>query len=412
MAAPRFHVVGAGLAGLAAAVELGRAGVRVSLYEAAPHAGGRCRSYLDKELGCRIDNGNHLLLAGNDNAMAYVEAIGARGDLIGPPGPEFPFFDLATGERWTLRPDRLTWPLDAGRRLPGTRAADYLGALKLAFAGAGAAVGHRLSRPESVFRRLWRPFAVAALNTQVEEASARLLWRTLRLTFGRGAAACRPLVPRVGLSESLIDPALAILGRRGIEPRYGERLRRLGFSDDGVRELEFPGQTVRLGEKDRAILALPAGAAAELVPGLVAPDDFRAIVNAHYRVRMPEAPLVLGLVGGVAEWVFHKEEVVSVTVSAAERYVDLPAEELADRIWADVARAYGVDAPQPPARIVKERRATFAATPEQLRRRPGAVTRWRNLFLAGDWTATGLPATIEGAVLSGRRAARLALHFR
>ena len=106
---------------------------------------------------------------------------------------------------------------------------------------------------------------------------------------------------------------------------------------------------------------------------------------------------------------FRKSGILSVTVSAADRLVDVSAEALAALLWRDVARAYDLgNAALPPWRIVKEKRATFAATPAELRRRPPAQTRWRNLFLAGDWTATGLPATIEGAIRSGETAGRLA----
>src|SRR4051812_24876702 len=128
------HVIGAGLAGLAAAVTLAARGRRVTVHEAGDHAGGRCRSYDDAALGCRLDNGNHLLLAGNRNTMAYLDAIGARGALIGPDAPLFPFFDLATERRWILRPNRGRvpwWILDARRRIPETRPADYLEALRL-----------------------------------------------------------------------------------------------------------------------------------------------------------------------------------------------------------------------------------------------------------------------------------------
>jgi predicted NAD/FAD-dependent oxidoreductase len=112
----------------------------------------------------------------------------------------------------------------------------------------------------------------------------------------------------------------------------------------------------------------------------------------------------------VAQWLFLRGEIASVTISAAEEHVDTPAEALAPRIWADVARALDrPDAPMPPVRIVKEKRATFAQTPESLDLRPGAPTFYRNLFLAGDWTDTGLPATIEGAVRSGLRAAEAVL---
>jgi protoporphyrinogen oxidase len=100
------HIVGAGLAGLAAAVRLAGAGRDIVLHEASGHAGGRCRSYFDSELGCRIDNGNHLLLSGNRAALAYLDRIGAASSLIGPAEPRFPFCDLATGERWMLAPMR------------------------------------------------------------------------------------------------------------------------------------------------------------------------------------------------------------------------------------------------------------------------------------------------------------------
>ena len=99
------HIVGAGLAGLAAAVALADGGRSVVLYEAAPRAGGRCRSYFDPELGCRIDNGNHLLLSGNLSTLDYLDRIGARGSLEGPSEAVFPFVDAATEERWTVRPN-------------------------------------------------------------------------------------------------------------------------------------------------------------------------------------------------------------------------------------------------------------------------------------------------------------------
>ena len=104
---------------------------------------------------------------------------------------------------------------------------------------------------------------------------------------------------------------------------------------------------------------------------------------------------------------------ISVTVSGADAIVDQDREDLAIRIWADVSKALGLKVPMPgsipPWQIVKEKRATFAATPQQDARRPAARTQWRNLFLAGDWTQTGLPATIEGALRSGETAAALAL---
>jgi hydroxysqualene dehydroxylase len=405
------HIVGAGLAGLAAAVELAAAGRRVRLYEAGPHAGGRCRSYFDTELGCRIDNGNHLLLSGNNAALRYLELSGALDTLKGPRQAAFPFIDAATGQRWVLRPNRGIipwWILSAKRRVPESRAAEYLAAVALRRADPAATVADILDRERLLFRRLWEPLAVAALNTSAEGASARLFWRILADTLGRGGAACRPLVPNDGLSETFVDPAVARLGAQGTEIRFGVLLRALRFASDQVSELVFDAGSIELGQKDSLILAVPPPVAARLVPALVVPDAYSPIVNAHFRCVAPSgSPLFVGVIGGAAEWAFRKREVLSVTVSAAKEFVDLPAEELRQLLWSDTARAFQLPRdPVPPARIVKERRATFVASPDQLRRRPGTQTRWKNLALAGDYVDTGLPATIESAIRSGFAAAR------
>jgi hypothetical protein len=229
------HVVGAGLAGLAAAVRLAAAGRRVAVHEAGDHAGGRCRSYFDATLGCRLDNGNHLVLSGNRRTLAYLELIGARASLVGPGEARFPFVDLATGMRWVLRPNRGRlpwWLLRRDRRVPGTRAADYLEAWRLLAAAERDTVAARLDAGRPLYRCLWAPLAIAALNTQPEDGSARLLWRILRLTLGAGGAHCRPMVPAEGLSESFVDPALARLGGA---VRFGRRLRELGFDGAAMR---------------------------------------------------------------------------------------------------------------------------------------------------------------------------------
>jgi squalene-associated FAD-dependent desaturase len=406
----RVHVVGAGLAGLAASVALADEGHAVILYESGAQAGGRCRSFVDPELGVRIDNGNHLLLSGNQAACAYVERIGALDTFERPAEAAIPFIDIQTGERWALRPGAGVvpwWLLSAARRVPGTRARDYLEALSLRRAAPGDTVAAVLAPDSVLFQRLWQPLAVAALNTGVADASARLFWRVLAETIGQGAAACRPMLATDGLSESLVDPALSVLSRRGAEVRFGSRLRALGFEDDRVTGLLFEENALVLRPEDSVILAVPAAIAARIVPGLIVPDDYAPIVNAHFRYSLPPgAPLFAGVIGGTAEWVFRKREVVSVTVSAADRIVACPADELREILWRDLTLAFSLPAgPTPPARIVKERRATFRATPAQEARRPAAATAWSNLHLAGDYVDTGLPATIEGAIRSGLAAA-------
>jgi squalene-associated FAD-dependent desaturase len=411
------HVVGAGLAGLSAALRLAEAGERVLLHEAANHAGGRCRSYEDRELGRRIDNGNHLLFSANHAALDFLTAIGARDSLIEQPEPVFPYLDLATGARFTLRPNagRLPWwILSKRRRVPGSRARDYAVLWRLMRANRSQTVAALASARGPVYRALVEPLSVAVLNAAPEEGSAWLLGRMLGLSFAKGGRDCRALIVREGLSESFVEPALRRLAALGVETRFATRLRSLTIENRRVTGLQFNAANVALGPADRVLLAVPAPVAAALLPALTAPTEMRAIVNAHYRLPQAYAPAngipFLALLGGTVHWVFFRGDIASVTVSAADALADEPAEALAPRLWADVAAALGqAGAPLPPWRIVKEKQATFAQTPAQLLRRPAAAGTLDNLWLAGDWTETGLPATIEGAICSGVTAAALAV---
>ena len=201
--------------------------------------------------------------------------------------------------------------------------------------------------------------------------------------------------------------------QKGAGIQFGHELRELVMSANRVGELRFGDDAVSLAPDDVVVMAVPPRPAASLLPGLQAPSKFRAIVNAHFRFDPPkDMPPILGVVGGLVEWLFAFPQRLSVTISSADRLVDMPREELAQAIWRDVCKAGGVQGELPPWQIVRERRATFEATPEQNALRPAAVTGWKNLFLAGDWTDTGLPATIEGSVRSGDRAADLVLALR
>jgi len=409
-----FHVIGAGLAGLAAAVRLSEAGEAVVVHEAAGQAGGRCRSYHDPALDMEIDNGNHLLLSANHAALGYLRTIGAADRLVGPEHADFPFVDLKTGERWTLRisDGRVPWWIfDSGRRVPGTRASDYLGYARLLWPPRDAAVGDIVACSGPLYDRLLGPLLLAALNTAPPEGSAALAGAVLRETVGAGGRACRPLIARDGLGAAFVAPALDYLGARGVTVGFGRRLRALELAGRNVVALGFDA-SVQLLADDRVILAVPPVVAAALVPDLPAPSQFRAIVNAHFRIAPPPgtAPIV-GVVNGTVEWIFAFPNRLSVTISGADRLVDTPRDALARTIWREVASVAQIGDTEtlPPWQIVRERRATFAALPTEERKRPGADTAWRNLWLAGDWTATGLPATIEGAIRSGERAAALAI---
>ncbi|WP_133646474.1 hydroxysqualene dehydroxylase HpnE [Paraburkholderia flava] len=405
------HVIGAGLAGLAASVQLQRRGTRVVLHEATAQAGGRCRSYYDRTLGATIDNGNHLVLSGNHATLGYARAIGAADELAGPAQPEFTFMDLATKARWTVRlsPGRTPlWIFDTAARVPGTRAADYLSLVPLLFAKPGRTMAQTMRCHGVLWDRLLRPLFLAVLNVEPRDGTAALAGAVVRETFAAGGQACRPLVARNGLASAFVDPALRLLQHGGAEIRLGSRLKSMVFGDTGrVAALDFGDTAIDLANGDGVVLAVPSDIAQTLVPGVQTPRRFTAIVNVHFAVEPPLGhPPILGLLNATAEWLFAFDGRLSVTISGAGRLLDTPREELAKTIWAEVAQAANLPVePMPAWQIVIEKHATFAALPEEEMRRPGTRTRWNNLVLAGDWTATGLPATIEGAIRSGQKAA-------
>ncbi|MEO6214727.1 MAG: hydroxysqualene dehydroxylase HpnE [Sphingomonas sp.] len=412
MSFARATIAGAGLAGLSAAVVLVEAGVPVTIGEAAAQAGGRCRSYHDPQLGRTIDNGNHLVLSGNPAVARFRTRIGATTPLAGPDHADFTFQDLKQGTRWTVRiNDGVVpwWIASPDRRVPGTRIADYVPLARLLAKQEGR-IDARIEPEGPVWSHLIEPILLAALNTAAAEGSSLLAAGVLRETVARGGRAMRPRIAEPSLGAAFIEPALDWLNTHGTAVALGRRLRTIAFDGDRVTGLDWGAGVEAVAPDEAVILAVPPWVATALVPELPAPDDFRAIVNGHFAFPTPAgAPPMLGLFGGTAEWLFAFPDRLSVTVSAADRLVDQDRETLAQIFWTDICAALSIDAPMPAWQIVKEKRATFAATPEQNAKRPPAATRWRNLFLAGDWTDTGLPATIEGALRSGETVARRVL---
>src|SRR5205085_1849882 len=283
-------------------------------------------------------NGNHLVLSGNCATMSYLKTIGAADCLSGPREASFVFCDLQSDRRWTISLGRgrlPLWVFARSRRVPDTSLGEYLRFAALLRDNRGRAV-HEVVRCEgAVWDRLLRPLLLAALNMAPEFADAGLAGAVLRETIARGGAASLPRIASPNLATAFVEPAIAFLRLRHVSIRFGERLRAIEMESSAASALVFGDNRIALSPGDRVIIAVASGIAAELLPGILAPDQSSA--------------------------------------------------------------------------IVKEKRATFTATPEQAAKRSGTRTPLKNVFLAGDWTATGLPATIEGAVRSGQRAAEVAI---
>lgn len=399
-----LNIVGAGLAGLSAAVAALPHWKRVRVFEAAPQAGGRCRSYYDTTLNCRIDNGNHLILGAYEATLVYARAIGALDTFYKVAPAAIAFAEPQSGLSWILKPDRGPIPFSLffkDRRVPETGIFDLIRDIKkLRKADINKTVSETLNPTSKLFRRLWVPMTLGILNTPPNEASAQLLWSALSKTLTKGEKSCRPYLPKEGLSESLIDPAIEKIENI----KFNTPLKDLKNENGRIVGLNFGKETVPLDQKDAVILALPPKQTSKFIPDLEPPKGANTILNIHFRLqaeaRIKGGAPFLGLVGTLTQWLFTRGHIASVTVSAANA---IDNDNIAPKVWAEIAPYLEEDdSTVPRHRIIREKRATFHQSPLNANHRPGTATAFSNLFLAGDWTATELPATIEGAILSGQ----------
>ncbi|HEX8964085.1 MAG TPA: hydroxysqualene dehydroxylase HpnE [Rhodocyclaceae bacterium] len=424
-AAMRVAVVGAGYAGLAAAVELAAAGAQVDVFEASRTLGGRARGV--EADGMTLDNGAHILVGAYRETLRLMARVGAdpRSLRRHPLRLEYP------GE-FRIAAPRLPAPLHLAWALLGARGisrGEKFAAIR--FMRAMQARNFRLAQDipaaelldqnaqgENLRRYLWEPLCLAALNTEVEHASAQVFLNVLRDSLAAGRAASDLLLPATDFSRLFPEPAAAWLAARGARVHRGRRIDSLLRRDGGYAVApDADGY-------DRAILAVAPYHLPKLISGLpelvplaaaVAGLAWEPIVTVYLAypagVRLPFA--MVGVSGGHAQWLFDRGALcaqpglIAAVISARGRHEDLAHEELARRIHAEVA-AVVPGAPAPTwSRTIVEKRATFACTPALAR--PPATTALPGLFLAGDYVAGDYPATIEGAVRSGVTAARLAL---
>lgn len=415
----RVIVVGAGLAGIAASVMLADHGVAVTLLEARRRLGGRAGSFEDARTGRRLDNGQHVTLGVCRVYMGFLERLG-----------------VADAIAWGTRQ---TW-IERGGRRSGLWAAPLPGALayapsvllarflstrdkaSLARALRAASRADRASlmggtfldwlaptRPtERAIERFWEPLIVSACNLGPARVSAEVGLHVVQGALLGGGRAARIGVPTVPLSD-LCEPVAAIITQAG------------GTIEFGARATRFePGQVAcadgRTYEAQAVVCALDPASANRLVTVDGTPPykgvTHSPILGVHLRYDRPvlDVPHAV-LVGGAVQWVFSERSdprMVRAVASAADAWEGLGEAETVRRVVEEIghylpkARGAAVEW----ARPVLERRATFAATPDFQSQRPGAGRHAdQGCFLAGDATATGWPATMEGAVRSGRGAA-------
>jgi squalene-associated FAD-dependent desaturase len=398
-------VVGAGLAGLAAALDLAKARVPVTLAERRAFPGGRSYSFADPS-GETVDNGQHIFLECCTAYRAFLDEVGASDLVTLQPRAVVPFLDLRTGETsrlcesWLPAPFHFLFSILRYKPLPwrDRRAILRAGRAMRREAGSDAeSLGTWLrahGQSDGAIRFFWDPAVVSILNERVDRVSAAQGIFVMRTGFFERKAAAR-----VGLAEVPLGEIAA---------RAVERIRALGGLVEFSRKIDrLPAGPV--------VSAVPANAMLELIGPERAAHPFFApaaametspIVNLHFFFDAPvEAPRFFACVGGRLQWVFTKGARVTVSQSAARDLVDRPNAELEREILGELQKAIpGLPAPKRCV-VVREREATFLAAPGGRARRLPCATPLPHLFLAGEWTAGEWPSTMEAAVRSGKRAA-------
>ena len=426
----RAAVIGAGYAGLAAAVALARGGCAVTLFETNRTPGGRARRV--EYRGALLDNGQHLLLGAYRRTLGLMREVGvAEGALLRLP------LTLVFPGRFELRAPRLPAPLNLAVALARCRGLSW----RDRFAALRFATGDRLRvpnggkrslspvrtvadliahQPAAVRRYLWEPLCVSALNTPVADADAQVFANVLRDALFRAREDSDLLVPARDLSAIFPDAAIDWLGVRGAEIALGTRV-------DDVARSEH-GWTVRANGRARSFDSVVCAVAPFQVAALVEDchelADLRAslgrmryepiaTVYLQYAERFALPFPMVGLRGGHVQWVFDRDALsgahglLAAVISASGAHLELDGDVLGTLVHREIVAALGPHDSPEWTKTITEKRATFACTPGL--ERPGNATAAPGFFLAGDYTAGPYPATLESAVASGLDAAAAAM---
>ena len=419
-------VIGGGLAGLSAAVFLTKEGFKVSLYEASPKLGGRAYSFFDKSIGDYVDNGQHIFASWYKNTFEYLKIIGSYDKLYFQKQLEVNFTNLKA-QNYVLKASKLPPPLHLLGGLMNFKAiklVDRLAAIRLInIIQSGKISNDKLKdlntnelfsktrQTKKLIESFWKPFIVAVFNSEPENTSAFMFAEIIKKGFLEKDGS-NLVLPDVFLSELLVEPAEVYLKNKNCKVSTNKRIETININDNLLTSLYTKDKTEI--KSDFYISAVPFFNVNSLVNGYnilngkegLSPSP---IVNIHLKFDKDIKSVIIkrfyGILNSKIQWIFRvKNDQICIVISSAKEIAEMDKNDIISLCKAELYASF-------PAlknfnitedRVIKEMRATFVPNKESLNKRPGNRTKFNNFYLAGDWTDTGLPSTIESAVKSAK----------
>ena len=420
-------IIGGGIAGLTAASYLVNNGIKVTILESSPKAGGRAYSFNIPGKNESVDNGQHLLMGCYKDTIAFLKMIGAKKNFIFQKRLEVNFIN-SNREKLSLKSAPLPYPLNlliGFLRYNALSVSERLSVirlmLKLPFIPERKLQNLTVSdwlisenQSEKVIKSFWELIAIGALNTNLDKASALIFKNILMKMFYNGNKASTIINPKYGLTECYVNNATGYIKKFDGEVHLSERVEKLVIENQKVASVKTIKNNYT--EFDAVILAVQPYAADKLLePELLTGEtqfSYSSILNVHLWLKEnPFTERFYGLLNSPVHWIFNKGSHINLVISDADYLMEKTESEIKNLCLAELEKYCNINQHEIiDYKIIKEKRATIIPSNKILYSRPSAKTKIDNLFLAGDWTDTGLPSTIESAAKSGRVAAELVLN--
>lgn len=434
-------VIGGGLSGLAASIKLSLSGAKVVLLEQKSILGGRTYSFTDPKTGDEVDNGQHILVGAYHNTLKYLELIGTKHFLKRQSKPRLYFHHPQKGLH-TFEISNLPKPFDITAAMLNYKILSFRERNKLLRVGLELKRWNEkferklsqlsveswldsLNQSDEAKRSFWNPIVISVMNETPSRASALLFARSLKNTFLGKKSDADVLIPTVGQSKLYVEQAVELLKRNKSEVITNAKVKSIIVSDGAAAGVEV----VKKIKSKYVISSVPYYNVAQLIP-----KNYQNHIMFNELNLFESSPIVsinlwfdrqvmdiefVGLISRNLQWVFNRrriigdttqpENYISAVISAANDEIKLTKDELVKMAVGELKEVFPDcrSAELTNAIVIKEKRATYSATNEVESIRPNPETPIKNFYLAGDWTNTGLPATIEGAIQSGFKAAEL-----